>query len=644
MSGGTSTLTSFTRGENPLRADKLNTAFSERVSRAGDVMEGLLTLVGDPIGSFDAATKQYVDRLYAVGLPPGGPYLPLSGGTIQGAQNDLLTVLNTSTANPIVPGYAMSARFGAFTAVDIFGMCLNVPPRNTFNVLEGVLTLPATVTTTNTYHTAVSGFSYNQSATSVGYGVGGYAVAAADFVQTGAIGSVAVDSPHTRGGYTGVRLQNEHDFYTNDPGSSVRGALHDGYFRQAPNSGQNYVGYNVNLFDGGTAIASASFNGSVMTIDQVTSGTFSPGMRLQATGVDGTANIIILSFGTATGGVGTYNIGLSDGTPASVGVIASTNNGQGVRGSGAGIVVNASVNGTVMTVNSVTSGVLAMGMFLQIGASTARLISFGTGTGGVGTYNISPDLGVVASTTVRGGSGSFVWNTAFQAPDGSCAVALDIGQRNFASTLTLGSKSQLMQWRYTDTVTAGGTGRIMQQWVEPTANGGVLRLRNFITGMPASYGVENWNTAASAFMGRNAAHTDWIDMLHVEANNRVVVGYGSSSITELCTSQGVQVEILDRGVASTNSIGMIGATASSSARIYMIGGGNLQFANVARLVGDTNGFISPWPVVNGVPTGIPVNVDLSNAYAIFNAQSKTLNIFDPLSNAWRSIPTNVGAA
>ena len=49
---GTSTLTSFTRGENPLRADKLNTAFSERVSRGGDVMDGFLTLAGDPMQPF----------------------------------------------------------------------------------------------------------------------------------------------------------------------------------------------------------------------------------------------------------------------------------------------------------------------------------------------------------------------------------------------------------------------------------------------------------------------------------------------------------------------------------------------------------------------------------------------------------------
>ena len=75
--------TTFTRGENPLRADKLNTAFSERVSRSGDSMQGMLTLLQDPVNTFDAATKQYVDTKFSAG-PSGGPFLALSGGTMTG--------------------------------------------------------------------------------------------------------------------------------------------------------------------------------------------------------------------------------------------------------------------------------------------------------------------------------------------------------------------------------------------------------------------------------------------------------------------------------------------------------------------------------------------------------------------------------
>ena len=51
-------------------------------------------------------------------------------------------VLNPSTADPVVPGYLISSRYGTQSAVDIFGKTLSVPTRNTFNVIEGVLTLP----------------------------------------------------------------------------------------------------------------------------------------------------------------------------------------------------------------------------------------------------------------------------------------------------------------------------------------------------------------------------------------------------------------------------------------------------------------------------------------------------------------------
>ena len=83
MSGS---MTSFTRGENPLRADKLNQALSERVSRAGDTMTGMFTLWRDPVNPFDAATKQYADSAVQFGLSHiGGPFLPLAGGTLTGS-------------------------------------------------------------------------------------------------------------------------------------------------------------------------------------------------------------------------------------------------------------------------------------------------------------------------------------------------------------------------------------------------------------------------------------------------------------------------------------------------------------------------------------------------------------------------------
>jgi hypothetical protein len=59
MSGS---MTVFFRGENPLKADKLNTAFSERVLRTGDTMSGPLVLPANPVRQPEASNKEYVDE------------------------------------------------------------------------------------------------------------------------------------------------------------------------------------------------------------------------------------------------------------------------------------------------------------------------------------------------------------------------------------------------------------------------------------------------------------------------------------------------------------------------------------------------------------------------------------------------------
>jgi hypothetical protein len=60
MTAGTNT---FYRGEDPLRADKLNAAFEERLLRVGDSMVGPLILAREPAVPFEAATKHYVDAI-----------------------------------------------------------------------------------------------------------------------------------------------------------------------------------------------------------------------------------------------------------------------------------------------------------------------------------------------------------------------------------------------------------------------------------------------------------------------------------------------------------------------------------------------------------------------------------------------------
>ena len=103
--------TIFGRGEDPLRADKLNQALDERIAAGGDTMTGPLMLASDPTQPLQAATKQYVDTRSLQG-PAGSPGAPGSTGPagptgpqgpqgIQGIQGPLGNTGPTGPQGPI---------------------------------------------------------------------------------------------------------------------------------------------------------------------------------------------------------------------------------------------------------------------------------------------------------------------------------------------------------------------------------------------------------------------------------------------------------------------------------------------------------------------------------------------------------------
>jgi hypothetical protein len=164
--------TSFTRGENPLRADKLNQAFSERVSRGGDTMQGMLTLWADPVYARDAATKQYVDTKFSnIVIPPQQPGGVISFNTRSGVvvqiSADITGALGYTpydAANPA--GYITAAQ--AATAA----------PVQSFNTRTGAIVLTsADVTTALTYtpYNATNPAGY-QTAAQVAAALGPYAL------------------------------------------------------------------------------------------------------------------------------------------------------------------------------------------------------------------------------------------------------------------------------------------------------------------------------------------------------------------------------------------------------------------------------------------------------------------------------------
>jgi hypothetical protein len=128
------------------------------------------------------------------------------------------------------------------------------------------------------------------------------------------------------------------------------------------------------------AAFTAAIADTVMTVSAVAGGILSVGDTV--IGVDVPAGTTISSFGTGSGGTGTYNLSAS----ATVGSEAMT------------------TTSTVLDVTAVASGALAVGQFLFDASGDivegTTIAALGTGSGGTGTYTLSQAQGPVASETV----------------------------------------------------------------------------------------------------------------------------------------------------------------------------------------------------------------------------------------------------
>jgi hypothetical protein len=121
------TSTAYVRGENPLRADKLNTDFGRCIDRAGDTMTGRFTLAYTPTGALEAATKGYVDT--AVSYVPNISEAP-SDGTTYGRLNAAWTRVlpltgGTIAGNLIATGGIDNTVIGATTPAAVNSTAMN---------------------------------------------------------------------------------------------------------------------------------------------------------------------------------------------------------------------------------------------------------------------------------------------------------------------------------------------------------------------------------------------------------------------------------------------------------------------------------------------------------------------------------------
>jgi hypothetical protein len=189
----------------------------------------------------------------------------------------------------------------------------------------------------------------------------------------------------TQRSFVGFSAQTSLFSGTNDP-SIAQGVL--GF-------GLNYLDNSISFMHGGidlqctgsiapttSAIGTGSITQTVLSITAMSSGTFYPGMILTGTSVATGVNIISQLSGT-TGGIGTY-------------LVFSTGSG----------VSSTTITGTcgTLTITAISSGSIVIGQSISgTGITNGTFVTYAlTGTGGIGTYIVTPSQ-TASSTMVLGG-------------------------------------------------------------------------------------------------------------------------------------------------------------------------------------------------------------------------------------------------
>jgi hypothetical protein len=136
-----------------------------------------------------------------------------------------------------------------------------------------------------------------------------------------------------------------------------------------------------------SAVFTGSISGTTLTVTAIKSGLITTNQTIF--GIGSSAETVITALGTGSGGIGTYTVNVSQ-------TVAS----QQLNSSSVGAVINASISGTTLTVNSVSSGTIYLGQTIQgAGVSTGTVVTaFLTGSGSTGDYTVSNSQTVSSET------------------------------------------------------------------------------------------------------------------------------------------------------------------------------------------------------------------------------------------------------
>ena len=178
--------------------------------------------------------------------------------------------------------------------------------------------------------------------------------------------------------------------------------------------------YSTTLLSGNVTAATAasgSISGSTLTLSGTITGNFAIGQTLTGTGIS--SGTTIIGYGTGTGGAGTYTVN------PSYPIISS------------GTSTLSTISGTTLTIGGTLSGAFAVGQnvsgnYIPLGTVITAL---GSGSGGAGTYTISPSFTTISAGT---SSASSISGTILTI-GGSVTGTFAVGQTLSGSGITAGT-------------------------------------------------------------------------------------------------------------------------------------------------------------------------------------------------------------
>jgi hypothetical protein len=440
-----------------------------------------------------------------------------------------------------------------------------------------------------------------------------------------------------------------------------------------------------------SAVITGSITTTVLTVTEVTSGALVVGQTISGPSVE--ADTVITSFGTGSGGVGTYNVNNSQTVPSAslsaLGVFRDVALTGGL-GSGAtanivitngsvisAIVVNPGINyvvGDSLTatlsgsVNGIaTTSTLAGGSNYTNATYTDVALTGGAGTGAKGTITVSGNSVTAVSVTSAGSN--------YAASDSLSAAAATLG--NGINTLTTGSLvggTNYTPGTYSNVALTGGTGSGARANITVGAGGDVTAVTMASRGI--GYTVADSMSAAASDLGSSVNGIGTVGAVTggsnytngTYTNVALTGGAGSGAKATIVVASNavstVTITTKGNGYAVANSLSCDPLTIGNGIQTLgtVTGGGGYTANGIltfSRVDGTlyTNGTYTNVPLTGGAGTGATANitvsgggvtactiVDTGSGYAVSNVLSATAASIGGTGSGFSITVLTVGAS